>query len=1335
LSVKTNKTKLWLSALMAIMLLVTGVLPYGVTPVQAAGSSDLVVDGFTFDSNGDGAEEGSSLSNPKVVYESKLTISGSYGGTIVGTNLRIKMENGPDLTGTRPTIDSANKRFTFTAVPLKTGYNKIIIYSDSGTGTQDLRDLYVQYNNTPVFSDVRANGISMSLDNTFVSVRNTNDREISITGKAVNASRVYIKNNRTGIETDGGVDSQGNFSVQVDTELGENSLTLRAVNSSTDIKLDNKKVVISVSSSTQGEADLFYNAEVSYDHDNDAATTAVSKQLSNTKGVISLSTPTQITSFKLEKAKFLFNLPSDRQLVGNFELEILTPDNTSVTGSPIAIVATPSITTSGLYDITTAPTNLTGLTAETDYKIRIKYKWKNKPNAADPNPPENTAYVANYVYVFSTIAENKPVFQKVEYYKGTNKVSDIVLGSAINVVRDNNAEFRFDIVANPSPDPNERKILKNGALLSTGFTWTGNTLTFTSPPSGDNTYTVFYDDDFDGTNNEATDTNNTPDPGEPSVTFVLRYSIAPYIQLVDTKGAGSADDFIIESRYDVTTVPINLVATVFNFSPTAANTTIKINNNVLTNAASTSFSSQKISFSLVANDLQNGNNVLTINLGGNPDSTFTYNLFYSNAKVPTIKITTLEHWQNNQLEKLTSKPYQTNANFLGKFEFEVENAEVDGTKIEVEKNGKKISSFEYKLSSWTDSKSSADFTSGDTKDIFEGTNFSRTMSGNTAKLKAEMKSKGIDSYEELLEELDADNGELRKNPEKIGYFPLTLTKNETTTYTITVTQGSLVTRETVQIVQTTHAWEVLEPAREAGAKYAIVNSNTARVKIFAENADKILFGKTEAAVSNRNEPDFEYDSAKGKSIPKTYYVFVVDVPLKAGLNKIKYSVVVGQNTYNDEIEIYYANSNVTGASFQDVFGKKLKFSMFDKALELTFEKGTTLVSPSDGQAGQEVKNPSKNIFTEVPLFFGIADRTTGQVTTTGSVPSSIVERLRISGNFNYASPLYYIDAGYAEADAEPEDRVPSGFDPFFEGKTTIDGREVDVEEFFDRYPDNLVPSKHGTITLMYDKSIVTAANNTLGVFYNNGEGWKNIGGVVNPSKKSITVPFKGFGYYMVMKLRESYSDILQPEFEYARDAIETLLSKGIMNKDPDASGFGAASPISRGEFATMVVKALDLPINAGPYRDSKGKEPTEPTFSDVDPRRSVNWDYEYKYIETAARAGIIRGENVGIFGPNNPLTREQAAVIIARALQLKTGTLDASKLALEKMFTDGKDIKLTAAPSVLAVVKAKLMLGEPNDPAAKKPTFRFNPDASLNRAEMAVITIRLMQQLKKLPKQ
>ncbi|EST55338.1 S-layer protein [Brevibacillus panacihumi W25] len=742
-------------------------------------------------------------------------------------------------------------------------------------------------------------------------------------------------------------------------------------------------------------------------------------------------------------------------------------------------------------------------------------------------------------------------------------------------------------------------------------------------------------------------------------------------------------------------------------------------------------------------NLKQGNNSLVFSLTDDPRVNFTYNIIYNTEKTPKIEDVTLKVVENKGETELAKKSsdaaYRTSALFLTEFSFKATNVD-EGAIATITKDGNVIAKYKLndKSGNWeflndSDFKKSRDAAiKGNTRNlgaIFDSTTFSK---GNNIRNKftftAEMDT---DEYgRELVEELSDGMGLTGEELEnRLKLFPMTLAKGGTTNYQIEIIQGSVATRHNISITQDAQAWTVISPTKLENAQYITVNSNSVPIKIFAEKATKVLFGKTEAVAYNTDFPDYKYDSDTGKLIPETYYVFESNVTLKPGLNTIKFTVQFGSNSYNDEIKIFNLNSAVGGAESRDVFGKKLSFSVFEKAFELKFPSGTVLLAPQSNKAGSEVNAPQTDIFTNVPIYFGIADRTNGQVSIDDhGLKRDMEDLLRITSDFNYASPLYYVDAGNAKHGSmdEDEDRAPGGRDPYFDGTVN----NVKMEPFIERWRYNLVPSKVGTVSIKYDPSIVNAANNILTVFYNNGDEWINLGGVVNTSKKTVTVPFKGFGYYMVMKTRETFSDVINHPF--ARDAIETLYAKGIMNDAP-GSGFGTELKITRGEFATMLVKALDLPINAGPYSGNSERNPTEPSFNDVHPDFD-DWNYEYKYIETAARAGIVRGKSTRGFFPDDPLTREEATIMIARALNLKLGNADAAMLALGKSFTDGQQTGYYAAPSVLAVTKAKIMNGEVNDPSAKKPTYRFNPKGDLTRAEMAIITIRIMTQLKKLPK-
>ncbi|MGN7469297.1 Ig-like domain-containing protein [Brevibacillus sp. SAFN-007a] len=847
--------------------------------------------------------------------------------------------------------------------------------------------------------------------------------------------------------------------------------------------------------------------------------------------------------------------------------------------------------------------------------------------------------------------------------------------------------------------------------------------------------------------------------GTKEVSFTLKPEVVPSLLFYYT---ASGQEKVINSQLEITDPSVSKFIVdndkfrgkIYNYKLTSGNMKVTLNGNTVQYLLSADadptdniipFEINKSQFLAGGSwNLKQGSNNLTFELLDDPNVKFTYNIIYNTEKTPRIqdvKLKVVQGKSDVELEQTSSSAaYNTSALFLSEFSFNVANVE-PGATVSITKDGNVIA--KYVL---TDPSGDWDFLDNDsdyvkTRDaaikgnisglgpIFDNSTFSKAEDiNNKFSFSAVMDS---DDYgDELIGELDDDMGLAADELEnRVKLFPLTLTKGGTTSYQIEITQGSIATRQAFTISQDTQAWTVISPTKSQNAPYISVNSNSVPIKIFAEKATKVLFGKTEAVAYNTTDPDFVYDSETGKLVPQTYYVFESNVSLKPGLNTIKFTVQFGSNSHNDEIKIYNMNSAVSGAESREIFGKKLSFSVFEKSFELKFPTGTVLLAPQNNRVGSEINPPSTDIFTDVPLYFGIADRTNGRISLDDDdLKDDMEDVLRISSDFNYASPLYYVDAGNSKPGSQEgdDDRAPGGRDPYFEGTAN----NIEMEPFVKRWEDNLVPSKVGTLTIKYDSSIVNAANNILTIFYNNGEEWVNLGGVVNTSKKTVTVPFKGFGYYMVMKTRETFSDVINHPF--ARDAIETLYAKGIMNDAP-GSGFGTELKITRGEFATMIVKALGLPINAGPYKDNNENDPAEPTFTDVRPSDD-DWNYEYKYIETAARAGIVRGKDTRAFFPDDSLTREEAAIMIARALNLKLGTPEAASIALGKMFTDAQLTGYYAAPSVLVVAKAKIMNGEPNDPNAKKPTYRFNPKGDLTRAEMAVITIRIMTQLKKLPK-
>jgi hypothetical protein len=124
-------------------------------------------------------------------------------------------------------------------------------------------------------------------------------------------------------------------------------------------------------------------------------------------------------------------------------------------------------------------------------------------------------------------------------------------------------------------------------------------------------------------------------------------------------------------------------------------------------------------------------------------------------------------------------------------------------------------------------------------------------------------------------------------------------------------------------------------------------------------------------------------------------------------------------------------------------------------------------------------------------------------------------------------------------------------------------------------------------------------------------------------------------------------------------------------------------------------------------------------------------------IESAAKAGIVRGSGGGVFNPTQTITRQDAASMIARAANLKLSTdVDKSLINLQKLFTDANGIDTYARTSVEAVAAAGLIKGKPNVllQGQKKTTLRYDPTDTLTRAEASEVAVQVLKLLKKIPK-
>lgn len=162
---------------------------------------------------------------------------------------------------------------------------------------------------------------------------------------------------------------------------------------------------------------------------------------------------------------------------------------------------------------------------------------------------------------------------------------------------------------------------------------------------------------------------------------------------------------------------------------------------------------------------------------------------------------------------------------------------------------------------------------------------------------------------------------------------------------------------------------------------------------------------------------------------------------------------------------------------------------------------------------------------------------------------------------------------------------------------------------------------------------------------------------------------------------------------------------------PKTSDFADVRPdayVTRAMFTTMLAK-LDGVETPSQDASSFGDVPTGQWYT-----AAVEW---------AARTGIVSGIGGGLFAPNEPISREQAAVMLCNYLRYK-GRVYLPEETPE--ITDADDIGGWALASVDEVRIAGLI--------PDRPGSRFDPKGKVTNSEADAIFSRLMTFLQEIPR-
>lgn len=253
-------------------------------------------------------------------------------------------------------------------------------------------------------------------------------------------------------------------------------------------------------------------------------------------------------------------------------------------------------------------------------------------------------------------------------------------------------------------------------------------------------------------------------------------------------------------------------------------------------------------------------------------------------------------------------------------------------------------------------------------------------------------------------------------------------------------------------------------------------------------------------------------------------------------------------------------------------------------------------------------------------------------------------------------------------------------------------------------------SKPVTLTLTFDKSKVDTDKYDIHICFLDEKTGKwipldnikldlangKISGETRHFTKFVVIAVKKTGAEekpLPVPVEEQEVNLIDIQGHWAEQFIVELATSGAIGGYPDGT-FKPDQGISRAEFATILVKAFHLPeVNGKVFADTTG-----------------HW--AGKFIATAAANGLVSGYSDTNFGPDDPITREQMAVMIVKAAKL----LETQQ---ELTFADQAEISAWAKGFVATASNNKLISGYPDN------TFR--PQKGASRAEAVTVIVKAIK--------
>lgn len=167
---------------------------------------------------------------------------------------------------------------------------------------------------------------------------------------------------------------------------------------------------------------------------------------------------------------------------------------------------------------------------------------------------------------------------------------------------------------------------------------------------------------------------------------------------------------------------------------------------------------------------------------------------------------------------------------------------------------------------------------------------------------------------------------------------------------------------------------------------------------------------------------------------------------------------------------------------------------------------------------------------------------------------------------------------------------------------------------------------------------------------------------------------------------------------WAKEAVETMATLGIINGVGD-NKYSPDSNVTRAQFAKLIIKTLGITGTANhPFTDVKAS------------------DWFSNEVALAYKYGIVNGVSATEFAPDRPITRQEMAVMMVRAMNYKQKVTAKDVNGTLSKYTDRDQIDSWAKEAVAISIEQGLING--------MTATTFSPKTNATRAQSAVIMYR-----------